>query len=42
VSTLLADAPRLLSMGDAAKRLAQPNAARDMAEAVVGLALRTS
>jgi UDP-N-acetylglucosamine--N-acetylmuramyl-(pentapeptide) pyrophosphoryl-undecaprenol N-acetylglucosamine transferase len=42
VSNLLADAPRLLSMGDAAKRLAMPNAARDMAAAVVELALRTS
>jgi UDP-N-acetylglucosamine--N-acetylmuramyl-(pentapeptide) pyrophosphoryl-undecaprenol N-acetylglucosamine transferase len=42
VSTLLTDRPRLQGMGEAARVLARPNAARDMAEAVVELALRTS
>jgi UDP-N-acetylglucosamine:LPS N-acetylglucosamine transferase len=36
----LNDEPRLRKMGEAARQLAKPNAARDMAQAVVELALR--
>ncbi len=39
-STLLADRPRLRKMGEAARQLARPNAARDMAQAVLQLALK--
>ena len=42
VSTLLNDGQRLRSMGEAARCLARPNAAHDMAEAVVKLALKKS
>ncbi|HEX8236321.1 MAG TPA: UDP-N-acetylglucosamine--N-acetylmuramyl-(pentapeptide) pyrophosphoryl-undecaprenol N-acetylglucosamine transferase [Abditibacteriaceae bacterium] len=39
-STLLADGNRLRGMGEAARHLARPDAARDMAQAVVQLALK--
>jgi UDP-N-acetylglucosamine--N-acetylmuramyl-(pentapeptide) pyrophosphoryl-undecaprenol N-acetylglucosamine transferase len=39
-STLLNDRLRLRKMGEAARQLARPNAARDMAQAVVQLALK--
>jgi UDP-N-acetylglucosamine--N-acetylmuramyl-(pentapeptide) pyrophosphoryl-undecaprenol N-acetylglucosamine transferase len=37
VSSLLADAPRLREMGDAARKLSHPNAARDIAAMAAGL-----
>jgi UDP-N-acetylglucosamine--N-acetylmuramyl-(pentapeptide) pyrophosphoryl-undecaprenol N-acetylglucosamine transferase len=39
--TLLSDASRLKAMGQAALQLARPNAAREMAQAVVELALHS-